>query len=54
MKRVGNLYNKIISIKNLELADKNARKGKLKSYGVRLHDMNRENNILKLHEQPKK
>ena len=53
MKRVGNLYNKIISIKNLELADKNARKGKLKSYGVRLHDMNRENNILKLHEQLK-
>ena len=44
MKRVGNLYNKIISIKNLEFADKNARKGKLKSYGVRLHDMNRENN----------
>lgn len=53
MKRVGNLYNKIISIKNLELADKNARKGKLNSYGVRLHDMNRENNILKLHEQLK-
>lgn len=53
MKRVGNLYNKIISIKNLELADKNARKGKLKSYGVRLHDMNRENNILKLHERLK-
>lgn len=51
MKRVGNLYNKIISIKNLELADKNARKGKLKSYGVRLHEKNRENNILKLHEQ---
>ena len=53
MKRVGNLYDKIISIENLELADKNARKGKLKSYGVRLHDMNRENNILKLHEQLK-
>lgn len=53
MKRVGNLYNKIISIKNLELADKNARKGKLKSYGVRLHEKNRENNILKLHEQLK-
>ena len=51
MKRIGNLYSKIIDIENLELADKNARKGKLKSYGVRLHDMNRENNILKLHEQ---
>ena len=51
MKRIGNLYSKIIDIDNLRLADENARKGKLKSYGVRLHDMNRENNILKLHEQ---
>ena len=53
MKRVGNLYNKIIDIDNLRLADEKARKGKLKSYGVRLHDKNRENNIFKLHEQLK-
>ena len=53
MKRVGNLYNKIIDINNLRLADEKARKGKLKSYGIRLHDMNRENNIFKLHEQLK-
>lgn len=53
MKRVGNLYNKIIDIDNLRLADEKARKGKLKSYGVRLHDKNKENNIFKLHEKLK-
>lgn len=49
MKRISNLYDKIISIDNLMLADKKAREGKVNSYGVRLHDKNRENNILKLH-----
>lgn len=53
MKRIGNLYNKIISIENLQLADKKARKGKLKSYGVKQHDKNREANILALHESLK-
>lgn len=33
MKRYGDLYDKIISIDNLRLADKKARKGKKKSYG---------------------
>ena len=50
MKRIGNLYEKIISLENLRLADEKARKGKLKSYGVRVHDRNREANILALHE----
>lgn len=49
MKRIGNLYDKIISIENLRLADMKARKGKLRSYGVKLHDKNREANLLKLH-----
>jgi retron-type reverse transcriptase len=49
MKRIGNLYEKIIDIDNLYLADKKARRGKLNSYGVRLHDKNREANILLLH-----
>ena len=49
MKRIGNLYEKIISIENLELADKKARKGKTKTYGVRYHDRTREENIQKLH-----
>lgn len=35
---------------NLKLADQRARKGKANSYGVRLHDRNREANLLHLHE----
>lgn len=50
MKRIGGLYDKIISIDNLRLADEKARKGKLRSYGVRVHDKNREANLLALHE----
>jgi len=50
MKRVGNLFEKIISVENLNLADENARRGKSKNYGVIKHDKNREDNILKLHE----
>src|ERR1044072_936080 len=53
MKRIGNLYDKVISIENLQLADEKARKGKLSSYGVKLHDENREANILMLHEMLK-
>lgn len=53
MKRVGNLYEQIISVENLQLADEKARKGKLRSYGVILHDCNREENILRLHKMLK-
>jgi RNA-directed DNA polymerase len=49
MKRVGNLYESICSIENLLLADKIARRGKLLSYGVQVHDRNREENIQRLH-----
>ena len=49
MKRVNGLYEKIYSIENLELADSKARKGKKISYGVRKHDKNKEENIVKLH-----
>lgn len=49
MKRINNLYEKVISLENLRLADQRARKGKRNTYGVRLHDKNREANILKLH-----
>ena len=48
MKRLGNLYDKIISLDNLRLADERARKGKLPSYGVKLHDRNKEANLLSL------
>ena len=51
MKRIGNLYDRICSLENLQLADEIARKGKLKNYGVLVHDKNREANILKLREQ---
>lgn len=50
MKRLNNLYSKIISIENLQLADSKASKGKAMQYGVQQHNKNRESNILKLHE----
>ena len=50
MKRLSNLYEQIISLDNLRLADEKARKGKLRSYGVKRHDRNREANKLALHE----
>lgn len=50
MKRFSNLYEKIISIENLKLADSKARLGKENSYGVKIHDKNKEANIQKLHE----
>ena len=53
MKRIGNLYEQIITIDNLRLADEKARRGKLKTYGVRHHDKNREANIVALHEMLK-
>lgn len=48
MKRVGNLYEQIISTENLYKAEQNARKGKLKSYGVKIFDQNKDENILSL------
>jgi len=53
MKRLSNLYEKIISIENLRLADIKARKGKAEQYGIIVHDRNRQANILKLHESLK-
>lgn len=50
MKREGNLYQDICSIENLTLADEMARRGKRRSYGVELHDRNREGNIKRLSE----
>ena len=49
MKRIGSLYERICSLENLKQADINARKGKQKSYGVILHDKNRDENIINLH-----
>ncbi|ESU28376.1 RNA-directed DNA polymerase [Flavobacterium limnosediminis JC2902] len=48
MKRIGNLYHQITSIENLRLADAIAQKGKQQQYGVKLHNKNREEDLLKL------
>lgn len=50
MKRISNLYEQICSLENLQLADQKARKGKLRSYGVKKHDAKRDENLLKLRE----
>lgn len=50
MKRLNNLYPKIISIKNLKIADTKASKGKSKQYGVEVHRKQQDSNILLLHE----
>jgi len=49
MKRIDNIFDKICSIENLMLADEKARIGKKNTYGVKLHDTNREENIKNLH-----
>lgn len=53
MKRHNNLHEQIISIENLELADKNARKGKRHQNAIKRHDENRHENIKLLHYQLK-
>lgn len=49
MKRRNNLYQRICSVENLQLADSIARKGKLNQPGVLRHDRNRDHNIQDLH-----
>ncbi len=50
MKRKNNLYEKIISIENLIISDKKAQQRKAGQYGVKVHNVNRRDNILKLHQ----
>jgi RNA-directed DNA polymerase len=49
MKRLSQLYQKIISVENLTLGDQKARKGKHGQYGVILHDRSCEANLESLH-----
>lgn len=49
MKRHGNLYERIISLDNLEAADVAARKGKKRQPGVLLFDRDKEMNLWRLH-----
>lgn len=50
MKRFGNLYDKIISIENLDLAERKARKGKGKRKDVAEFDKDKNGNLRRLHE----
>ncbi len=50
MKRHGNLFENMCSTERLELADKEARRGKGPRADIRLHDANREGNIALLRE----
>lgn len=49
MKRLGNIYQQIISIENLQAADTKACRGKSKQPGVIQHSQNRDANIQALH-----
>lgn len=51
MKRIGNLYQKIISIENLYIAEKKARKGKSKRKNIINFIKNLDDNIQKLHNE---
>lgn len=46
MKRLGNLYAKITSLKNLQEADRKGQRGKSNQYGVLLHNSHQEGNLL--------
>lgn len=54
MKRIGNLYNKIISIENLILADKKARKGKKNKIDIILFSKNKDKYLEELVKHVKK
>lgn len=48
MKRIGNIFSKIIDFDNLVLADKRARLNKCKRYGINKFDKNYHSNLVKL------
>ena len=48
MKRYGNLFDRVCSMDNLQLADDRARKGKTKTYAVRRHEDKRDEELRKL------
>jgi len=51
MKRIGNLYDKVCSLENLNLAFYKARQGKASQYGVKLFEKDAESNIAQLQEE---
>lgn len=50
MKRAGNLFDKVISIDNLRLADDKARRGKKNIKEIKEHDLHREEDLQALHD----
>ena len=50
MKRLNGLFEEVCSLDNLYLADAKARRNKLQSYGVKIHDQNKDSNLLQLRE----
>lgn len=50
MKRIDNIFDRICSLENLRKADERARRGKGNTYGIRVHDRNREDNLQRLHD----
>lgn len=42
MKRIGRIFDRMVTIETLELAYINARKGKRRSYGVRVFEKNKD------------
>ncbi len=48
MKRISNVYHRIVSMENLIEADQKAQKGKSRQYGVILHNRNKEANLILL------
>lgn len=48
MKRIGNIFNRIVDFNNLVLADKKARLNKSKRYGIAKFDKHSHENLLKL------
>lgn len=48
MKRYGNLFDRIVSIENLDLADRKARKGKARRKDVARFDQDRDGNLARL------
>lgn len=48
MKRISNVFDRVVSIENLILAENKARKGKANTYAVKKWDQNRDENIEKL------
>jgi len=51
MKRIGNLYDKVCSLDNLNLAYQKARKGKAKQYGVKLFEKDVDGNLIRIQQE---